>query len=518
METVRDDSKSCNHMSEKKLCYINVSQMPMNRQARSAMVIFATLMLGSLAVGFRVYLCQAQAYAMIALSIFSVCIFLVHKSQRNESVVKIMRGVYCSELAQTSQIAVIPGRMSVEVASSYERLHFTRVRVWIPLFVWLAWVAYGSLFHSGRHSEHVVHELLVDLAAVGEGVPALVQRFRVYALVLCGFASIAATNLARYRQDSRERDSQGVIWVVFLVSLFLPAIDSTAQALVPAKLAARTAFFFVLFLLSESFNRLVHYELWLANYRETTRAILIAVQIALGRAKPMKLNRDMVGDVSKQIDSLSSSTSTESSGSDLMKSKVVKYNCVLQSAWLLVASDVAYPFAFLQVLLILALHVHIRRRILANIAEKQSGYLCVNHGQTSVLPVTARNNLDEPLLASTNDPANDDERKCQPALENRRQSRSQTPAPVENVAHRQRTSPPPPQTPPIEQALSSPGSTVRRKSASPSTRAPVATETTVLETPTADVRPPVMLSEREARRRALLMLQPQTKETVANSN
>ena len=514
-------------MSQKKVCYINVSQTPMNRQAKSVVTAFTLLLLGSLSVGFRAYLCQAQAYSIIALSIFSACLFLVHESQRKESLVEIRRGVYCSDLSQTSQIAVIPGRLSVEVVSSYERLHFSRIRIWIPLLVWLAWIAYGALFHSGRHAEHIVHELLVDLAAVGESVPELVQRFRIYLLVLCGFASLAATNLARFRTGTefgaRQRDTQGVVWAFFLLSLFLPSIESTAQALVPTKLFARTTFFFVLFVLSESLNRLVHYEHWLVNYHDSTRAILIAVQIALGRAKPMKLNKDKVSDLSTQIDSLSPSLPVESrhvNSADLLKSEIIKYNCVLQSAWLLVASESAYPFAFVQLLAVLALHIHIRKRIAAHIAEKQSGYLCVNHESTatSILPVTSRNNLDERLVPLNNDPSSDEESKCPPPPppDSRRQSRSRTLASDAVTLPRQRTSPPPPPQPPTPEVAMSATGAVRRKSASPKMRSPTVTTTVV--SPPIPLPPPRMLSESDARRLALRMLQPQTDEQATATN
>lgn len=565
-------------MSQRRVCYINVSQTPMHRQARSLFAALLLLLAGSLAVGFRVYLCQAQAYAIIALTLAAACVFLVHSSQRKDSVVKIRRNVYCSDLSQTSQIAVVPGRISADVVSSYERLYFTRARIWLPLFVWLAWIAYGALFHSGQHAEHIVHELLIDVAAVGEQVPELVQRFRVYLLALCAFASLAATNVARFQRTaaaaasasaaaasvsdssestSREKETQAVVWVVFILSLFLPAIDSTGQALLPARLAARTAFFYVLFVLCESLDRLVHYERWLVAYRDPTRAVLVAMQIALGRAKPMTLRKSKVNDLSSQIEALSPPSPLveprHPHSADLLRSEAVKYTSVLQSAWLLVASESAYALAFAQVLLVLALHVHVRRRIVAHIRDKQHGYLCVNQDphtvqQTApILPLTSRISSDEQHVRSepapmpaTSDPSSDEEPAqsqwpppptvLSPALASalapapapaaRRPSRSRT---TEQPAQRQPLPPVPAPVPILPAQQTGP---VRRKSASPQTRhtSLATTEPALTTTPTTPTTPtplPKVLSEAEARRLALRLMAPHQDEpsaAVASSN
>jgi hypothetical protein len=369
------------------------------------LVLFGYILLaiGALCVGFRVYLCQAQAYAIIALSIITMIITLLHNAHRRDSIVEIKKNVYCADLANTSHIAVTPGRLSGDVTSSYERLYFTRIRVWLPLIIWLAWIAYGTLFHSGKHADHTEHELLIDLASVGNETPALLRTGRLYTLALCGLASTLLTQYFRRNPSSTivamsntEKTLQCILWLVFGALLFFPAIESTAQALLPLRLIARTSFFYTLFILNENLNRLVHYERWLCCYQPFTQAILVAIQIALGRAKPMRLSEDKAKELALKIDKMAPPPPMPElkrpNSSELLSSELVNYCAVLQSAWVLVAGDSIYPLAFLQVVFVLAMHIYMRKRIVAVAQERSPSLFVVNQQIPPVLPFTTKNN------------------------------------------------------------------------------------------------------------------------------
>lgn len=403
--------KMSQHLRE---CWLNVSQNPSHRHYRSILAVFTMLVAGALAVGFRVYLCQAQAYAMILLTIVAAIMALLHNAQRRDSIVKIKKEVYCADLSDVSHIAVAPGRLSGEVASSYERLYFTRMRTWVPLVVWLIWVAYGSLFHSGKHVEHSPHELLIDLAGVGEQVPATLRVARIYLLAFCGIGSVLLSLFYR-RRDERNPESTVLkmseqeqawhsrLWILFSFLLFIPSVDSTAQGLLPLRLVARTTMFYVLFVLSESFNRLLHHERWLRNYKPFTEAVLVAIQIALGRAKPRKLKEQKERELAAALESMEPPSPIvnprKSNAHDMFTSEIVKYCAVLQSAWVLVANDSVYPIALLQTLFLLFMHAKVRRTVIATSQSQANDLFVVNSKGTPVLPVTSRNNSSNNLVS-----------------------------------------------------------------------------------------------------------------------
>jgi hypothetical protein len=404
-------------MSRRSVCWINVSQRPTHRQAVSIASIFVLLTIGSLAVAFRIYLCQAQAYAIIVLTIIAGSTMLLHTSQRRESLVKIKKEVYCADLSQTSHIAVTPGRLSGTVVSSYEQLYFTRVRVWVPLIVWLVWVAYGALFHSGPHTEHVSHELLIDISNVGDETPAMLRVARLYLLVFCALSSMAITQWFR-RRDARESEvtivkmSEGEqrwqcrIWLLFALLLFFPARESTAQALLPMRLLARTSLFLVLFVLSESVNRLVHYERWIRCYHGFTQAILVAIQISLGKAKTMPLKEERAQELVKCIDKMEPPPPVleprKQNSPDLLTNEIVKYCAVLQSSWVLFASEAVYPVALFQVLVFLFMNRRLRQSVVQLVHERSAEFFIVNQDPlTQQLPVTSRNNFRNRNLPTT---------------------------------------------------------------------------------------------------------------------
>jgi hypothetical protein len=392
-------------MSQRCVCWINVSQNATHRQWKAIIFSFVLLEAGALSVSYRAHLCQAQAYAIIVLAIIAMANMLLYGSLRRDSVVEIKKEVYCADLSKSSHIAVTPGRLSADVVSSYERLYFSQVRLWLPLLVWLVWVAYGALFHSGPHSNNVEHELLVDLGNVGESTPALLKEARLYALAFCGIGSILLTGW--FRRDTKDGTSSSVIvpvaeqrwqsllWLLFALLLFFPSRESTAQALVPSLLAARTALFFVLFVLSESMNRLVHYERWLRCYRAFTQAILVAIQIALGGAKPMTLKEDRIKDMENGIDTMAPPPPAprlrRPNSATLISSELVKYCSIMQSAWILLASERFYPVAFAQVLAILVTHAHMRKTMIAVARERSTDFFVVNQDPGSLhLPFSSR--------------------------------------------------------------------------------------------------------------------------------
>ena len=401
-------------MSQRCVCWINVSQTPTHRQWKAIVITLLLLEAGALAVGFRAHLCQAQAYAIIVLAIFAMTSMLLYGSLRRDSLVEIKKEVYCADLSRSSHIAVTPGRLSVDVVSSYERLYFSQVRLWLPLFVWLVWVAYGALFHSGPHSDKIEHDLLIDLGNVGENTPALLKQLHLYSLAFCGLASLALTGW--FRRDTKDGSSSSVVipiaeqrwqtllWVLFALLLFFPSRESTAQALVPSMLAARTALFFVLFVLAESVNRLVHYERWLRCYRAFTQAILVAIQIALGGAKPMTLKEDRIKDMENGIDTMAPPPPVprlkRPNSSTLISAELVKYCSILQSAWILLANERLYPLAFLQVLAMLFAHAHMRKKMIAVARERSADFFVVNQDPTSLhLPISSRGALRNNLPA-----------------------------------------------------------------------------------------------------------------------
>ena len=433
-------------MSKRSVCWINVSQIPTNSQRWSIIAIFIPLVVGSLAVAFRVYLCQAQAYAIILLTIIAISTMLLHTSQRRESIVKIKKEVYCADLSQTSHIAVTPGRLSRAVVSSYEQLYFSRVRVWLPLIVWLVWVAYGSLFHSGEHNDDIHNALLVDLTNVGADTPKALRLARLYLLAFCALGSMCVTQYFR-RRESREPESTIVkmseaeqrwqcrFWFLFGVLLFFPAQESTAQALLPTRLLARTGFFFVLFILSESLNRLVHYERWIRCYHSFTQAILVAVQISLGKAKTMPLKEDRTKELVKCIDKMEPPPPVleprKQNSPDLLTSEIVKYCAVLQSSWILFASEAVYPVALFQVVLLLVMNKRLRNSIVDLVNERAEFFLVNQDPLTQQLPVTSKNNFRNAVVLARSPPEAKKDDTCLPPPPTSVSSRHRAPSQID---------------------------------------------------------------------------------------
>jgi hypothetical protein len=249
------------------------------------------------------------------------------------------------------------------------------------------------------------------------------------------------------RRESREPESTIVkmseaeqrwqcrFWFLFGVLLFFPAQESTAQALLPTRLLARTGFFFVLFILSESLNRLAHYERWIRCYHSFTQAILVAVQISLGKAKTMPLKEDRTKELVKCIDKMEPPPPVleprKQNSPDLLTSEIVKYCAVLQSSWILFASEAVYPVALFQVVLLLVMNKRLRNSIVDLVNERAEFFLVNQDPLTQQLPVTSKNNFRNAVVLARSPPEAKKDDTCLPPPPTSVSSRHRAPSQID---------------------------------------------------------------------------------------
>jgi len=362
--------------------WLNVSQRPARRYAARSGVVLALLTGGALAVAYRTTLCQLQAYAILLLSIVALGLAVQHASLRRECTVEVLRSPYCIECKGESRAAMVIGQFVSAVSSNYERFYMRVPRLHLALVAWLAWIAYGSLFHGARHNaaeDAYVARVAAALSsgAVGSAVAAHLREARVVVLWLNALYSLLVehwrvrtigTPVHQQQQSAAHRALQST--GLFFALLFAPTAESTAQSLSPLSALARTALFAALFFADETLGRAHQYAAWINSYTASYRVQLVGLLMALGSAKPHRPSK------SRQVDDVVIPLHGAASASPIvgrrfsLDGKLAEWAVVVRCAWLLVANNGALALGLVQLALTLALLAVVRRDTLRTARAK----------------------------------------------------------------------------------------------------------------------------------------------------
>lgn len=377
--------------SQESVVWVNASREPSFEQFWPLLAGVAALVVGSFGVAYRVYFCRAPAFVALAIGALALMLYLQAKSRRRERSIKTIRSVYSLDHATRVQAALALGARASDTSSHYERLHYERCRTWLLLTLWVLWLFYGAVFHSGEHAPSE-DALLVDLTGVGTDVPHLARIARLYLLALVAVASLwysfassdAGSDPSAMVESGRGLDSDidvrggwpMVFTVSFFVLLFLPTPDSTPQALHVTQLISRTVVFASLFAASEVFDSTLRYTRWLAAYNNATAELIEGTQMALGRVhrRPLLAPSPERTRSEARLDQLapppSAAVASDVARSFSLLDAVARWGIVLRSAWVLVASAEAHHLALLELLVVLGLIVRMRLRARAAVIGK----------------------------------------------------------------------------------------------------------------------------------------------------
>ena len=343
-------------MSDAITRWIDVSGGNRKRFVRLYVLGGTMLMVAALAFAARGILCQLQAYTLLALGLCALAFFAEAQAMRAETLATAVRTPYCLDCKGTTRAAIVVSSHTRRVKSNYERMFARQQRVYLLLAVWLAWIAYGSLFHSAGHTDaedSLVASVLVSSwshwnADDAHAIIASLRTARVAAMALAAFYSVHAE---RTRGSHPSLSTQLTHWsvktgAVFFLSLFAPTADSTAQALDFASLMSRTLLFFALFVLSENLSETLAYRTWVREFSVVQRNLFSSLLMALGQSAPARPNKSILADEVVPPDVVSVITGRRGSRATLSV-PFVDAATVVRSAWVLFADDSVAPIALL---------------------------------------------------------------------------------------------------------------------------------------------------------------------------
>jgi hypothetical protein len=345
--------------------WISVAQRSARRHLTPALFVLGVLEVGALAVSQRSVLCQLQAYAILFVSSVGFVSYAYYNAERRECNIETFTQPYCVDCKGETRGVMVVGRRVGEVPSSYERLYANPLRAHFAIFAWLAWVAYGSVFHEAQHTaseDAYVTELVHGLTS-GPWLDSLLPHVRTLRIV-------ALFAVACY--DSSTYGASHVVYTttVFFALLFFPSSQSTAQALHTVELLSRTAVFTTLFVLAELTERAEHYRDWLGNYGLSYKIHLTGVLMAIGRAKPLRPESE-----NKSEDIFIPVCGPDSVGRSFsIERHLASWRIIVRSAWILVASDAAIGLAIVESFYLLY-RLLVARQPLAPFAAANSSFL-----------------------------------------------------------------------------------------------------------------------------------------------
>lgn len=436
----------------------------------SSVLAFIVLQLAVPAVTYRAAWCQMQAYT--ALALLCVAIVLRERERRDqiELVVKPIDSVYCAECRRDDALSIIVGRRAHTAGSdsAYERLFAPSVRCSLMVALWLAWLAYGALFHEGLH-EHAIDSVVRAAIGFSSYVPEALRTARALVYFAMALVSLLAPQSAPVH--------------LALAALLLPFPTRTAtpQALSFVSLAARTSLFVALFVVADLFEQVTAHCRWLRQHDPERSMTLAACEMAAGRARRVRLKRSggvdsgsaSAGDV--RIDMEHAMQPSEVYGRRYSAHAAVRYFLVaLRSAWLLVVSHRFMALGALQLALMLVMIARERLVLRRAIENKKLDGVCISGVGEQSQSAQQTKPADAVLPVTT-------EQSCRST----RASRRQKPSPVASPAAKERSATARSGTPERRSTPSPPSSdkeNARGRSPSPAAPAP---------TPPASVSVPV---------------------------
>lgn len=360
--------------------WVNVGQRPVRRYFPRLGFTLAVLLVGSIAVANRSVLCQLQAYSILVITLVTLVLYAQYNSIEREFTVETYRDPYCVDCMRPSRAALIVGRQAVTVSSSYERLYFCRPREYLIGFCWLAWIAYGSVFHEGKHSEQEDAYVADVFQYLGNSTVVywMVPYARVVRNMILWIIALALT-MKLIRPTTA--------FVFFFLMLFAPSSHSTPQALSTHELVGRTCIFVTLFFMAELLKRATHYAEWIKAYKATHSAHISSVMMALGLAQTKSFS-SRLGSDALMIPDDDSEPSLATGRSFSLDRYLSDWTVVIESSWIMVASDWAIVLALIQTCLQFLWFFRARKAALesANIDPTKTRI----KGEKPTLPVTIK--------------------------------------------------------------------------------------------------------------------------------
>jgi len=359
--------------------WIDASRAPSWTHLSAFLGAATVLVVGAFGVAYRVYWCRMPAIVALGVGVLAAVLYVRAKAMKRDRSIKTVRAVYSLDYANVTQCAFAIGRHIQLTASNYERLHYAPLRLWLLLLLWIAWIFYGAVFHSGEHV-HTEDSLLIDLTGVGGDTPHLLRIARLYLLALNAAASIWFDAALPTRDDILERggessdghDKSLLFTIVFVVLLFFPTPDSTPQALHALQLMSRTLAYAALFLACELFDNSLHYLRWLTVYSKSTADLLAGMQMALGNVVRRPLQQPQQQQQPQQSGATPPLVVSDVMRSFNLRSTLAQWSVIVRSAWILVASAEVNYLVPLQVLFMLALLTRMRASVTVSVATNTS--------------------------------------------------------------------------------------------------------------------------------------------------
>lgn len=387
--------------------WISVRPVSLDRIGMSALTSLALLTVATLAFAARLVLCQVQAYVLLALGVVSLLLYVRADCAEHEHSVVALRSPWCIDCSGVSRAAILSGARATRVRSNYERLYWAAPRPYLMLGVWLAWIAYGSLFHSAAHQAHEDEFVAQRIRSLWHGwdaanasiAVALLRAVRKFFLLGGALYSLLADYFSAL--TAPQRSSPGVwhvhVATLFFALLFAPTSGATAQALDTVSLLARTHVFAALFFVSEQIDAEIRYWSWVAQYDSSYRRMLVSVQMALGLAESRSLKSTI------DAENIIPDRPPILSGTRLsIAVPAARLAVIVRSAWILFADNSMLFYAALQLVLSLVLVWKLRVRIQKAVVSKDS-YLRlvgVSAPTTPMAKISAANGFAHSLRAS----------------------------------------------------------------------------------------------------------------------
>jgi hypothetical protein len=349
------DRKERKVASEK---WADVSQRSASVYLVEFFVFYAVLLVAGAGVTERQAWCQLQGYTILIVSTLALFLYVRHQANLVEETVESVRAHYCVECCKESRSALIIGRLTKEIPSNYERLFPSHPRFYFALFIWLAWIAYGAVFHEGQHA--LAEEALIDSLFSKQNLHS--HSLRSLRMLLLFAISIAICVMPQQKTV--------IIYssATFFLLMFFPDENSSAQTLGSLQMAARTGVFICLFLLAELADRAREYRLWIDRYNSVCETHLICLQMALGVAHPLPLLKECTTD---HIITPIADPSIHGARFSFV-SMLSRWSVVVKTAWVLVVSDLFVLLASVQLVLLLMQFAHERRMTFASAGRTES--------------------------------------------------------------------------------------------------------------------------------------------------
>lgn len=214
------------------------------------MKIVAALVVAAFVLHLRLVWCRVQPILVIALLFLSVATAAGNGSRRRP-------------------LDVFDSVPAMRI-SSYECAHYLMLRPrWNQVFVaYAVWIAYGALFHEGRHAAADLAVLDGLLLPTDIGSSTVISFLRNLTLFLIACATMSPDYLLH-----RQQQVGAALLVAYAVVLALPSAHGVPQVLSVAETLVRSACFLLMFFASELWRVAVEHYLFVVSICEDSLSV-----------------------------------------------------------------------------------------------------------------------------------------------------------------------------------------------------------------------------------------------------